>query len=279
MFCKWCGNKITNNGVPCPTCGKEQDKLVNGNGFWDLCKADSNGGEQNAMSLEAVNIQNSSGESCAQTKLDECQNVSKIMKTSVKLIAALMFAMCIMIAIGLIESSIALNKAVKGLDEIAYVKEQLSDLRIDMSKGVTEIEKHIDTLTTTDTQNSDEVEINTDNNDLDDIFDLKNVVSIVKGVIFLESHVIESSKAFIMLIVSGDLAGIENARFVWQQFNEQTGEWDTFEKNQDYVLIKDTDEMKRIRVLCFELNEHGEYTVYDADYTVDDEYVDLDDYS
>lgn len=36
MFCKWCGKKIKTNSTACPFCGKEQDSMVNGNGFWDL---------------------------------------------------------------------------------------------------------------------------------------------------------------------------------------------------------------------------------------------------
>lgn len=37
MFCKWCGEKIVNIGKPCPSCGKSQSPLENGNVFWDLC--------------------------------------------------------------------------------------------------------------------------------------------------------------------------------------------------------------------------------------------------
>lgn len=36
MFCQWCGNKIDKCGKPCPHCGKAQERLVNGNAFWDL---------------------------------------------------------------------------------------------------------------------------------------------------------------------------------------------------------------------------------------------------
>ena len=37
MFCNWCGKKIVKKGVSCPHCGKKQESLENGNGFWDLC--------------------------------------------------------------------------------------------------------------------------------------------------------------------------------------------------------------------------------------------------
>lgn len=37
MFCKWCGKRIKNTAKSCPLCGREQESLFNGNGFWDLC--------------------------------------------------------------------------------------------------------------------------------------------------------------------------------------------------------------------------------------------------
>lgn len=42
MFCKWCGKRMEDYSVICPKCGKEQDSLVNGNGFWDLCHIEPN---------------------------------------------------------------------------------------------------------------------------------------------------------------------------------------------------------------------------------------------
>lgn len=38
MFCKWCGMNLPNVGKPCPSCGRTQDPLENGNSFWDLCR-------------------------------------------------------------------------------------------------------------------------------------------------------------------------------------------------------------------------------------------------
>ena len=46
MFCKWCGNKIRNIGNPCPSCGRDQDPLENGNGFWDLCDLEPKPGDE-----------------------------------------------------------------------------------------------------------------------------------------------------------------------------------------------------------------------------------------
>jgi uncharacterized membrane protein YgcG len=42
MFCKWCGKQFDEYSPVCPNCGKEQDALVNGNGFWDLCNIEPN---------------------------------------------------------------------------------------------------------------------------------------------------------------------------------------------------------------------------------------------
>lgn len=42
MFCKWCGKKIENYSAICPFCHRDQDALVNGNEFWDLCRLEPN---------------------------------------------------------------------------------------------------------------------------------------------------------------------------------------------------------------------------------------------
>ena len=54
MFCKWCGKKIENIGSPCPSCGKNQDPLENGNGFWDLCSKETEVRAMNAGTSGAV---------------------------------------------------------------------------------------------------------------------------------------------------------------------------------------------------------------------------------
>lgn len=272
MFCKWCGNKITNNGVPCTTCGKEQDALENGNGFWDLCEVEPKGGKQGAVPLVAVESPSVNDEKHAQTKRGDYQKAKKAAKKRDNGIAILMCALCLMVVVGLIESSIALNKASKCMDEIASAKVQLSGLKTDVSNGVSEIEEYIDAvITTTGTQSPEGAEVNDVNDDLDEILNSESAISIVNGVISVESHEIESSKADIVLIVSGYPVEIENTRLVWQQFNEQTEEWGTIAENQDYILLKETDEMNQIRVLCISQNELEEYTVYGADYMMNEE--------
>ncbi len=42
MFCKWCGRKFDDFSIKCPYCSGQQDALMNGNGFWDLCVFESN---------------------------------------------------------------------------------------------------------------------------------------------------------------------------------------------------------------------------------------------
>lgn len=57
MFCKWCGKKIKNYSGACPFCGREQDALVNGNNFWDLChlEPDSRNIKRDKVMPNAVN--------------------------------------------------------------------------------------------------------------------------------------------------------------------------------------------------------------------------------
>ena len=277
MFCKWCGNKIANNGVPCPTCGKEQDALENGNGFWDLCEVEPKGGKQGTIPLVAEGRPNVSDEKQVQAKRGDDQKAKKCGNAIVILVCAL----CLMVAVGVIESSIALIKASKCMDEMDSVKTQLSGLRTDVSNGVSEIEEHIDAvITTTDTQSYEVPEDNDVNDDIDEILNSQSAVSIEKGVISIEAHEIESieyTRADTVLIVSG--YPVESARLVWQQFNKQTEAWDTIAEKQDYILLKESDEMKQIRVLCITQKESEEYVVYGAFYVSNDATVEPDDSS
>lgn len=270
MFCKWCGNKITNNGMPCPTCGKEQDALENGNGFWDLCEVEPKGGKQGAVPLATVESPNVDDERHAQAKRGDHQKAKKATKKRGNGIVILMCALCLMLAVCLIESSIALNKASKCVDGVAFIKTQVSGLRTDVSNGVSEIKGHIDTaITPTVIQAPEEIDENA-NDDLNELLNSENVSTIVDGVISVESHDIESDKADKVLIVSGIPAEDENARLVWQQYNEQTEEWVTIAENQDYILLKKTDDLNQIRVLYISQNELEEYTVYGANYIMND---------
>jgi len=277
MFCKWCGNKITNNGMPCPTCGKGQDALVNGNGFWDLCEVEPKGGKQGAVPLATVESPNVNDERHPQTKRSDHQKAKKAAKKSGNGIVILMCALCLMVAACLIESSIALNKASKCIDEMASIKTQISGLRTDVSNGVSEIKEYIDTaITPTVIQAPEEVEENA-NDDLNELLNSENAANIVDGVISVESHEIESDKADTVLIVSGYPVEDENARLIWQQYNEQTEEWITIAENQDYILLKENDDLNQIRVLYISQNELEEYTVYGANYAMkDDSYAEDD---
>ena len=282
MFCKWCGNKINNNGVPCPTCGKEQDALENGNGFWDLCEVEPKRGKQGAVPLVAVESSSSnvSDEKHTQAKRGDHQRTKKAVKRRRNGIAILVFVLCILVTVGVIEASIALGKASKCMDEMASVITQLSSLRTNVSNAVSEIEEHIDAaITTTDAQSSEGTEDNAVDDKLDEILDLENAAGIVDGVISIESHKIESTKADMLLIVSGYPVESESARVVWQQFNKQTEEWDIIAENQGYILLKESNEMNQIRALCITQNEYEEYVVYGAIYTNIDEIEEPDDFS
>ena len=54
MFCKWCGKRIKNTAKSCPLCGREQESLFNGNGFWDLCNVKD---EKKVISIPTENVQ------------------------------------------------------------------------------------------------------------------------------------------------------------------------------------------------------------------------------
>lgn len=60
MFCNWCGKKIVDNVSVCPSCGKEQGTLENGNGFWDLCGLPDgkSGGKDSRMNLQGNKMTN-----------------------------------------------------------------------------------------------------------------------------------------------------------------------------------------------------------------------------
>lgn len=268
MFCKWCGNKITNNGVPCPTCGREQDALENGNGFWDLCHVVPNVEQGDVPSTTKEGI-GANEERHTQTIRGEYQETKKVPKGRNNRAVALMCVMCLLLAIGLVESTIALAKTSKCMARIASIEVQLSGLRTDVISGMSEIKDYLDTAVKTNSaQTPAETSKTDDNDDWEDILNLESASAIVTGIISVEAHKIKSSRANQVLIVSGNPLVLENAKLVWQQYIDQTQEWVTIAENSECILVNEDDGIDQIRVLCICQNELKEYTIYGAYYAM-----------
>lgn len=121
MFCKWCGSKITNNGVPCPSCGNKQAPLENGNGFWDLCTAET---EDRPQPAESVNVPTQDAQPDFQAKKD-IPEIEPHKKPDFKQKVLLLAAACLLL-VALIEIAVGFGMARKYRAEMAALQESTS---------------------------------------------------------------------------------------------------------------------------------------------------------
>lgn len=285
MFCKWCGYKIVNNGLACPTCGKEQDKLENGNGFWDLYKDSSVSGQNKDVSFDSKKKLEMKDVKDTKLNFDEQQNLNTTQKSKSR---SYFFigASCFLLLIVFIEVSFLLLQIIKLKDRIDStnseiydsrdnVIKELSDIKtyIDISKNVTENQKLVDEgIEDIDKKEEDDDDLDTTEGQIvsdewKSFIDKESESIIKNSEIFIELYEISSLREK-LLIVNGIPVEYENAMFVWQRYDDHKDEWITIAENQLYIMINDIELENSIRVMCVVYSEDSQYKVYEAEYFI-----------
>lgn len=268
MFCKWCGNKITNNGKPCPTCGKEQDTLESGNGFWDLYKNESELNKQNLNFRDASHNSPMNDEK----KIQATCNFNQKQRNRIVSLTTGNFFLTLLILIG---SLVTLYQFSKGITKIDRVQSELSSLQTTISNERVEMVEHL--AETLQTHGLSVSENSTDSNtedildDLEEILAIEGLSVIDNGKMSIESHEIQSSLANQVLIVTGIPTESEDTKIIWQQYDEQTGHWEIIAQDQLYILVNINDNMSQIRALSLSLNDFGQNVISVANYPLSED--------
>ena len=260
MFCKWCGKKIVNNGKPCPSCGKAQDSLENGNGFWDLCS--------NAP-VTPIEMPVSSGSNDS-VKTDKGNSSSpknhSTQKTPAKLTLLLSGVSVLLLLILIIEVGVGISKTNKYEELYSSLYGGHTKINTAVNNRFDEL---MDYLTTGDKENESNQEVNpgeTDSKvDVNVLLKSDDIMLVADNTVKVEVHEIESDNAKYLYIVSGDTLADDSTITVWQKATESADGndcWETVAIGTTYIITSESNEAN-YRFLRVSYSEYlDEYILY-----------------
>jgi len=247
MFCKWCGKKITNNGVPCPSCGRNQDALENGNGFWDLCniKLEDSG---RVPVTDVVPAQEKSGANANPPKQKNPQKAGNQKHSKARFSLLHIVTICLLL-ITLIAVFAGISKTGDCLAELNSIRADISSLSEFVNGGFEEIEEyHAMVLNPADDSSSEDL-VSDAELSIDEFLESNEVMLFLTNNLSVESHELESEPAYTVHIASGDLLIEENIKIYWQKTTDAGDTWQTISEDASY-LVTEQSENTVYRILC-----------------------------
>ena len=260
MFCKWCGKKIKNIGSPCPSCGKNQDPLENGNGFWDLCSKE--------VDVPAVNAGTSGA---VQTEETEKRKVPKKKKTAVErkpaknLWIGTWAATVALLLIAIIVIVINVGKIDLCLSEISNLRSSINNTNSLVTNGLAELEEYHLTEEVPATQTPEETEPVTEPDeeiDLDTMI-AESILVMDDEALSIESYEIDSTPAKCVYIAIGDVLDNENVKIVWQKSVDLGENWEIISETASNT-IAEVNETVAYRVVCIVIDDSETVNLYVA---------------
>lgn len=261
MFCKWCGKKIANIGIPCPSCGKSQDSLENGNGFWDLCskEIDDHSPEYNA----AIAVSNSNTETPNLSQKEKVLPETEEKTRSKKNMNHLLIAIIGFIVIAIIVIGLGLRKLNLCITEMSYIRSDISNVISVVNDGFNAIETFHNSNRTPDNV---VIENGMDNTALLNISELlKDEESILCDSKSLEIKCYEIGAAPVryVYLAEGEALELEDVKIFWQQSSDYGNTWETICEDDDNIVVE-ANKSAIYRIICITEDASGEHTTYMA---------------
>jgi len=263
MFCKWCGRKITNNGCPCPSCGKNQDPLENGNGFWDLCSKETDVQPVNTGTSVVEPAKVSGTEEFSQK--DRNSRSSTEHKPAKKLWIGAWAATVVLLLIAIIVIIIGVGKISLCLSEISSLRSGVYNTNTLVTNGFTKLEEYHLSEGVPETQIPEETEPITDENTPIDFGNLieENTLLVNDKALNIESYMIESTPTKYVYIADGEMLENENAKIFWQKSDAQGKNWETICEDASYIIVE-ANETDAYRIVCVVTDNSEAVTLYCA---------------
>lgn len=261
MFCKWCGKKITNIGSPCPSCGKDQDPLENGNGFWDLC---SKGVAVQPVSAETPVAPSTKESGAAKTsKKNKNACSSEVRKPARKLWVGAWVVTVALLLVAIIVIVIGVGKINLCLSEISSLCNSVYSTNTLVTNGFAKLEEYHLTEEEPETQVPEETELVTDENALIDFDRLieENALLMDDEALNIEIYMIESMPEKYVYITDGEMLNNENAKFFWQKSINQGETWETICEDVSYIVVE-ANETDAYRIICGIAGDSEVVTLY-----------------
>ncbi len=253
MFCKWCGKKISNNGVPCPSCGRNQDPLENGNGFWDLCTSEPKPKtEAGNTGVVAAPVQGADPKPKGHTDNNHGKTGRK---TQPKLLSkVLQIATVFLLVIAMVMIAIGMGKVEDCFSELGTVRSDIANLKLLVNTGFDEITQFHSTIPEPEpTDPPEELPEKDEVLTIDELLENGDVLLIKTSQIIIKQHGLISETDFeatnYLYLASGDILTDENVKIYWQISLDEGDTWETISETVPYIVV-DNDEEAIYRILC-----------------------------
>ena len=269
MFCKWCGKKIINAGSPCPSCGKMQDPLENGNGFWDLC-----GRGADARPAPAAVSEKAAAPGHTVKKTEPTRHPVKRRGGGFWVGACVVTVVFLLIAIAGI--GIGVGKINDCLDALSSLRSSVSGTNTLLEDGFAKLEEYDRShLTVLSEQASVVAELEKAEGAKTDLDALSEGDELIMDdeALLVERFKIEDGAAMILLMADGAVLENEELQIFWQKNDDEEDTWNTVAEGIAYLVVE-AEEVELYRVICVRIAENGESKLYCAAVAVPDEGVD-----
>ena len=258
MFCKWCGEKIVNIGKPCPSCGKSQSPLENGNIFWDLCTKEVEIRPVDAHLTDVLLSENSKAVKESAGIENSCATVEH--KPVKKVWGAVWAATTVLLLIAIILIAIDAGKTNLCLSEISTLRSSIYSTNMLITNRFDRLEEGY-----TATEVPEEVKSVTNENvllDLDRLIE-GNFLIVNDEALNVKGYLIEGVPEKCVYIADGEMMKNENVKVFWQKSVDGGENWETFcEDTSDIIAELGGGDIYRI--ICTIINDSKVVRIYCA---------------
>lgn len=266
MFCKWCGKKITNIGTPCPSCGKTQDPLENGNGFWDLCSKDTNAQPTNIPAAVEVPIKDSGVEKVS--KKNETSQASSQRKPVRKSWIGPWAVMVVLFVGVLIANGINVGKFDS---EISDLHSRIDSLNALVADGFAQLEEYHRNeqepsyigQEVPEKQDPEETAPETEYSvkiDIDALIE-ENIRFLDDEALNVQRYEIINKPTKCIYQAFGELLEKENVKIFWQKSANQGDTWETIAEDVSSI-VADVNETDTYRIIYIIVDSSGHCSLF-----------------
>lgn len=220
MFCKNCGKRIKLTDSVCPWCGKDQNCIEGGNGFWDIV-------ERNGMAASLIDKAANSERNDILTKPKKNRHIFEICTLFVSAIA---LAVCLG---GLLQTAKLKGTTMQAMESFNLCEQKITEMRDEIAL----LNDSVNFLLSN--QNADE----------DGASDGGvNVVPISSGIIITKQPTDETvspgqSTTVFIVVADGD-----SITFRWEKLDQVANEWKPIDKEGGQYRVTEDGQTSRLAV-------------------------------
>lgn len=249
MFCKWCGEKIVNIGRPCPSCGKSQGPLENGNIFWDLCDKKAEIHPVDTAPTDVLLLENSKAPKESARIENSCSTMEY--KPVKKVWGAVWAATTVLLSIAIILIAIDARKTNLCLSEISILRSSIYSTNMLITNGFDRLEEGYSAA-----EVPEKVKSVTNENvlfDLDRLIE-ENSLIVNDEALNIKGYFIEGMPGKCVYIADGEMIQNGNVKAFWQKSVDGGENWETFCGDTSYI-IAELGEGDIYRIICTIIND------------------------